>query len=108
MWKTKEIRCSSHSVLSVKAVMVTAYSVTGSRPDRTARVPSPSPTATDSLNHSAMYMKDHLSGVSGLVHSRSTLGGTGLATIGRRGGPGQAVDWSQTRPHLGEAMPSNL
>ena len=90
MLKVKLTDRCGHSVLSVKAVMVTTYSVVASRPDSVSRVPI-SPTADVSLNHSTRYMKDHLSGVDGRSHNRSTLGGTGLTTVMFSGGPGQSI-----------------
>ena len=89
--KVKLTDCSAHTVLSVKAVMVTVYSVTASRPDRVPRVSVMSPTANVPFCQSMRYMKDHMSGVVGRSHCTSTLGGTGLASLGLRGGPGQAV-----------------
>ena len=81
----------AHSVLSVKAVMVTVYSVTASRPERIACVSVVSPTADVPFCQSMRYMKDHWSGVDGGSHSRSTLGGTRLDTMIFSGGPGQSM-----------------
>ena len=78
-------------MLSVKAVTVTSYSVSASRPDRVVCLLVMSPAADVSSNHSTRYMKDHMSGVSGASHNRSTLGGTGLATEKPSAGPGQTV-----------------
>ena len=77
-------------MLSVKAVMVTAYSVTASSPDSVPRMSVVSPTADVPFCQSMRYMKDHMSAVDGCSHSRSALGGKGLASLGLRGGPGQA------------------
>ena len=90
MLKVKLTDCSAHSVLSVNAVMVTVYSVTASRPDRVTRVSVVSPTAVVPFCHSTWYLKDHMSGVDGLSHNNTTLGGTGLARLAFCGGPGQA------------------
>ena len=54
-----------------------------------------SPTSDVPLCESMRYMKDHMSGVVGRSHCTSTLGGTGLASFGLRGGPGQAVGESK-------------
>ena len=89
--KVKLADCSAHIVLSVKAVMVTVYSVTASRPVRVSRASVVSPTADVLFCQSMRYMKDHMSGVVGRSHCNSTMGGTGLASLGLRGGPGQAV-----------------
>ena len=77
-------------MLSVKAVIVTAYSVTASKPDRVTRVSVVSPTAVVPFCHSIWYLNDHMSGVDGLSHNSTTLGGTGLARLVCCGGPGQA------------------
>ena len=87
----KLMDCSAHSVLSVKAVMVTVYSVTASRPERIACVSVVSPTADVPFCQSMRYMKDHMSAVDGRSHSRSTLGGIWLATEMFTGGPGQSM-----------------
>ena len=50
-----------------------------------------SPTADVPFTQSMRYMKDHMSWVAGWSHRTSTVGGTGLASLGLRGGPGQAV-----------------
>ena len=78
-------------MLSVKAVMVTAYSVTASSPDSVPRMSVVSPTADVPFCQSMRYMKDHMSAVDGRSHSRSTLGGTGLITVIFSGGPGQSM-----------------
>ena len=49
-----------------------------------------SPTAVVPFCHSTWYLKDHMSGVDGLSHNSTTLGGTGLARLVFCGGPGQA------------------
>ena len=49
------------------------------------------PTADVPFSQSMRYVKDHMSGVAGRSHRTSTLGGTGFASLGLRGGPGQAV-----------------
>ena len=49
-----------------------------------------SPTAVVPFSHSTWYLKDHKSGVDGLSHNSTTLGGTGLARLALCGGPGQA------------------
>ena len=54
-----------------------------------------SPTADVPFSQSMWYMKDHMSGVDGRSHRTSTLGGTGLVSLGLRGGPGQAVEESE-------------
>ena len=77
-------------MLSVKAVMETAYSVTASSPDSVPRMSVVSPTADVPFCQSMRYMKDHMSAVDGRSHSRSTSGGKGLASLGLRGSPGQA------------------
>ena len=64
--------CSGHSVLSVKAVMVTVYSVTASSPDSVPRMSVVSPTADVPFCQSMRYMKDHMSAVDCRFHSRST------------------------------------
>ena len=92
--------CSAHSVLSVKAVMATAYWVSISKPDRVPRVSAVSPTADVPFCQSMRYMKDHMSGVAGRSHRTSTLGGTEPASLGLRGGPGQAVEESEGRQYL--------
>ena len=87
--------CAAHSVLSVNAMMVTAYSVTASRPDRVTCVSVVlASTAVVPFCHSTWYLKDHMSGVDGLSHNSTTLGGTGLARLAFCGGPGQAA-WGQ-------------
>ena len=78
-------------MLSVKAVMVTAYSVTASSPDSVPRMSVVSPTADVPFCQSMRYMKDHMSAVDGWSHIRSTLGGTGLNTAIFSGGPGQSM-----------------
>ena len=90
MLKVKLTDCSAHSVLSVNAVMVTAYSVTASKPDKVTRVSVVSPTAVVPFCHSTWYLKDHMSGVDGLSHNSTTLGGTGLARLAFCEDPGQA------------------
>ena len=50
-----------------------------------------SPTADVPFSQSMWYMKDHMSGVAGWSQCTCTLGGTELASLGLRGGPGQAV-----------------
>ena len=74
--------CSGHSVLSVKAVMVTPYSVAAFRPDSVPCMSVVSPTADVPFCQSMRYMKDHMSAVDGRSHSRSTLGGTERASLG--------------------------
>ena len=49
-----------------------------------------SPTADVPFSQSMRYMKDQMSGVAGWSHCTSTLGGIGFASLGLRGGPGQA------------------
>ena len=94
MLKVKLTDCSAHSVLSVKAVMVTVYFVTASRPDRITRVSVVSPTAVVPFCHSTWYLKDHMSGVDGLSHNSTTLGGIGPSRLAFCGGSGQAA-WGQ-------------
>ena len=77
--------------------MVTVYSVTASKSDRVQLVSVVSPTANVLFCQSMRYMKDHMSGVVGRSHCNSKVGGTGLASLGLRGGPGQAVDERVTR-----------
>ena len=50
-----------------------------------------SPTADVPFCQSMRYKKDHMSEFIGRSHCISTMGGTGLASLGLRGGPGQAV-----------------
>ena len=50
-----------------------------------------SPTADVPFSQSMRYMKDHMSGVAGWSQRICTLGGTELANLGLRGGPGQAM-----------------
>ena len=50
-----------------------------------------SPTADVPFCQSMRYMKDHMSGVAGWSQCTSTLGGTELASLGLRGGTGQAA-----------------
>ena len=89
--KLKLADCCGHNVLSVYAVIVTLYCCAASRPDRIARLPALSSTTDVSFNHSTRYTKDHISGVAGDSHNRSTFGGTGLTAVMFSGGPGQSM-----------------
>ena len=73
--------CSGHSVLAVKAVMVTEYSVTASRSERIACVSAVPSTADVPFFQSTRYVNDHMSGVDGRSHNRVTLGGSGMLTL---------------------------
>ena len=77
-------------MLSVKAVIITEYRDSASRLDRVTHVSVVSPTTVVPFCHSTWYLKDHMSGVDGLSHNSTTLGGTGLARLAFCGGPGQA------------------